>query len=404
MSTDERPRGANREVARRSTAPSSQKGRVLVADDELALVRVYKHALTAAGYAVDAASDGAQAISLVSSNEYDTIVSDISMPGMDGLDLLRAVRQHDLDVPVVLVTGEPALATAMRALEYGAFRYLPKPFRLDALTSVVDGAVLVGRMAKLRRRALDLYGDPDKQVGDRAGLEASFARALTGLWVAYQPIVNWDTRSLYGYEALVRTTEPTLPHPGALLDAAERLGKLRLLGRTIRDAAATAFANAPSDAMLFVNLHPHDLNDDAILHPDSPLTKIAGRVVLEITERAAVADGQDVRDRVAALRGLGYRIAIDDLGAGYAGLTAFAQLEPEVVKLDMSLVRDVHLQTTKRKLIRSMTELCHDMGRVVIAEGIECLAERDAIADLGCQMMQGYLFAKPGQPFPAVAW
>jgi EAL domain-containing protein (putative c-di-GMP-specific phosphodiesterase class I)/ActR/RegA family two-component response regulator len=406
MPTDERLRGANsnRETSRRGTTSSSPKGRVLVADDEVALLRVYKHALVAAGYAVDMASDGAQAISLVSLGEYDTIVSDISMPGMDGLDLLRAIRQHDLDVPVVLVTGEPALATAMRALEYGAFRYLPKPFRLDALTGVVDGAVLVGRMAKLRRRALELYGDPDKQVGDRAGLEASFERALAGLWVAFQPIVSWGTRSLYGYEALVRTTESTLPHPGAILDAAERLGKLRLLGRTIRDAAARAFASAPSDAILFVNLHPHDLNDDAILHPDAPLTKLAGRVVLEITERAAVADGQDVRDRVAALRHLGYRIAIDDLGAGYAGLTAFAQLEPEVVKLDMSLVRDVHLQTTKRKLIRSMTELCHDMGRVVIAEGIESLAERDAIADLGCEMMQGYLFAKPGLPFPPVSW
>jgi EAL domain-containing protein (putative c-di-GMP-specific phosphodiesterase class I)/ActR/RegA family two-component response regulator len=404
MPMDERPQGANRDGSRRSSIPPSPKGRVLIADDEVALLRVYKHALASAGYAVDMANDGAQAIRLVTLGEYDTIVSDISMPGMDGLELLRAIRHHDLDVPVVLVTGDPALATAMRALEYGAFRYLPKPFQLDALTGVVDGAVLVGRMAKLRRRALELYGDPDKQVGDRAGLEVSFARALAGLWVAFQPIVSWGTRSLYGYEALVRTSEPTLPHPGAIIDAAERLGKLRVLGRTIRDAAAKAFAGAPDDALLFVNLHPHDLNDDAILHPDSPLAKLAGRVVLEVTERAAVADGQDVRDRVAALRSLGYRIAIDDLGAGYAGLTAFAQLEPEVVKLDMSLVRDVHLQPTKRKLIRSMTELCHDMGRVVVAEGIESPLERDALAGLGCELMQGYLFARPGLPFPAVVW
>ncbi|MGO9713662.1 MAG: EAL domain-containing protein [Polyangiaceae bacterium] len=384
--------------------PPSPKGRVLVADDEVALLRVYKRALVAAGYAVDLANDGQQAIELVKLSEYDTIVSDIGMPAMDGLELLKAVRAHDLDVPVVLVTGDPALATAMRALEYGAFRYLPKPFDLEMLTSVVDGAVLVGRMAKLRRRALELYGDPDKQVGDRAGLEASFARALAGLWVAFQPIVTWETRSLYGYEALVRTTEPTLPHPGAIIDAAERLGKLKVLGHAIRAAAAKGFEHAPANAVLFVNLHPHDLNDDAILHPDAPLTKLADRVVLEITERAAITDGQDVRDRVAALRAIGYRIAIDDLGAGYAGLTAFAQLEPEVVKLDMSLVRDVHQQATKRKLIRSMTELCHDMGRIVVAEGIEHSEERDTLAKLGCELMQGYLFAKPGEAFPAVKW
>ena len=270
--------------------------------------------------------------------------------------------------------------------------------------SVVDGAVLIGRMAKLRRRALELYGDPDKQVGDRAGLEASFSRALDGLWIAFQPIVSWETRTLYGYEALLRTTEPTLPHPGAIIDAAERLGKLRELGRAIRAAAARGFETAPDDALLFVNLHPHDLNDDALLHPDAPLSSMASRVVLEVTERAAIADGQDVRDRVAALRAMGFRIAIDDLGAGYAGLTAFAQLEPEVVKLDMSLVRDVHLQSTKRKLIRSMTDLCRDMGRVVVAEGIESTEERDALAKLGCEMMQGYLFAKPEKAFPAVRW
>jgi EAL domain-containing protein (putative c-di-GMP-specific phosphodiesterase class I) len=365
---------------------------------------MYKRTLVAAGYAVDLANDGMQAIDLVKLSEYDTIVSDISMPGMDGLELLRAVRAHDLDVPVVLVTGDPALATAMRALEYGAFRYLPKPFDLEMFASVVDGAVLVGRMAKLRRRALELYGDPDKQVGDRAGLEASFSRALDGLWMAFQPIVSWQTRSLYGYEALLRTKEPTLPHPGAIIDAAERLGKLRVLGRAIREAAAKGFEHAPDDALLFVNLHPLDLNDDALLHPDAPLTKLAHRVVLEITERAAIADGQDVRDRVAALRQIGFRIAIDDLGAGYAGLTAFAQLEPEVVKLDMSLVRDVHLQSTKRKLIQSMTDLCIDMGRVVVAEGIESPEERDALAKLGCGMMQGYLFAKPGEAFPEVRW
>jgi EAL domain-containing protein (putative c-di-GMP-specific phosphodiesterase class I)/CheY-like chemotaxis protein len=384
--------------------PPNPKGRVLVADDEVALLRVFKRALVDAGYAVDLANDGHQAIELVRLSEYDTIVSDISMPGMDGLELLRAVRQHDLDVPVVLVTGDPALATALRALEYGAYRYLPKPFELDALTTVVDGAVLVGRMAKLRRRALDLYGDPDKQVGDRAGLEASFARALDGLWLAFQPIVRWESRELYGYEALLRTTEPTLPHPGAIIDAAERLGKQRHLGRIIRNAAALAFASVPEGALLFVNLHPHDLNDEALVHPEAPLTQIASRVVLEITERAAIDDVTDARARVAQLREIGFRIAIDDLGAGYAGLTAFAQLEPEVVKLDMSLVRDVHQQPTKRRLIQSMTELCLDMGRLVVAEGIESAEERDVLAELGCELMQGYLFAKPGKPFPPVRW
>jgi EAL domain-containing protein (putative c-di-GMP-specific phosphodiesterase class I) len=101
---------------------------------------------------------------------------------------------------------------------------------------------------------------------------------------------------------------------------------------------------------------------------------------------------------------MGFRIAIDDLGAGYAGLTSFALLEPEIVKLDMTLVRDVHLNSTKQKLVRSMTQLAHDMGMMVVGEGVETAAERDALVNLGCDLLQGYLFAKPNMAFPAVTW
>src|SRR5207253_1817707 len=156
-------------------------------------LRIFKRTLVSAGFAVDAASDGAQAVDLLKMGDYDAVVSDITMPGMDGLELLRAVRERDLDMPVILMTGDPALATAMRALEYGAYRYLPKPFAIDDLVDVVEKAVLVGKMARLRRRALELYGDPAKQIGDLAGLEAAFSRAMDGLWVAFQPIVRCAT-------------------------------------------------------------------------------------------------------------------------------------------------------------------------------------------------------------------
>jgi EAL domain-containing protein (putative c-di-GMP-specific phosphodiesterase class I) len=141
-----------------------------------------------------------------------------------------------------------------------------------------------------------------------------------------------------------------------------------------------------------------------LMSRDAPLSKIAKNVVLEITERASLDSVKDVRARVAALREMGFRIAIDDLGAGYAGLTSFALLEPEIVKLDMTLVRDVHLNSTKQKLVRSMTQLAHDMGMMVVGEGVETAAERDALVSLGCDLLQGYLFAKPNMAFPSVTW
>ena len=140
--------------------------------------------------------------------------------------------------------------------------------------------------------------------------------------------------------------------------------------------------------------------DDDLYSPDAALSQVASRVVLEITERAALDHVSDVRTRIASLRALGFRIAIDDLGAGYAGLSSFAQLEPEVVKIDMSLVRDIHLHATKRKLVRSLTSLCADLGLTLVTEGIECAAERDTLVDMGCELLQGYLFARPSHPLP----
>lgn len=138
--------------------------------------------------------------------------------------------------------------------------------------------------------------------------------------------------------------------------------------------------------------------------PDAPLSAIASRVVLEITERASLDEVKDARARIADLREIGFMIAIDDLGAGYAGLTSFATLQPEIVKLDMSLIRGVDRDSTRQKLVRSMTALCKDLGMTVVAEGVETTAERDTLTELGCDLLQGYLFARPGRPFPDVAW
>jgi EAL domain-containing protein (putative c-di-GMP-specific phosphodiesterase class I) len=379
-------------------------GRILIADDEPMLLRGFDRVLSRAGYEVITANDGQQAAELLTQMEFDAIVSDISMPGMNGIQLLRRARERDLDVPVLLVTGAPAIETAVEALEYGAFQYLTKPVDSKQFEQVVEKAVQLHRMALMKREALALLGTNQSLAGDRAGLEASFERALDTLWMAYQPIVRARDYALFGHEALLRSKEPTLPHPGAILDAAERLDRLPELGRTIRAAAATPVAEYANAGLLFVNLHTRDLLDPTLTSPDSPLSKIAGRVVLEITERASLNEIKDIPSRVAQLRAMGFQIAIDDLGAGYAGLTSFALLEPEIVKLDMTLVRNVHKQSTKQKLIRSMAALCKDMGMMVVGEGVENVEERDALVDLGCDLLQGYLFAKPAPAFPTFSW
>ena len=375
------------------------RGEILLVDDEHSIARAYARTLGAAGFTVETAHDGKAAAAATRARKFDVIVSDITMPGMNGLELLRLVREHDLDVPFVLMTGGPAIDSAVRAMEYGALRYLIKPVAPAELEEVVTRAVRLHQMARIKREALDMYSLEGKALGDRAGLEARFARAMETLWIAYQPIVSWARRSTFAYEALVRNEEPTLRSPPDLFEAAERLGRLQELGRTVRDRVAKTLDEQPTSELIFVNLHAMELADDSLIAPDAPLSRHAGRVVLEVTERAPLEQIRDVTARVAQLRALGYRIAVDDLGAGYAGLTSFAHLEPEVVKVDMSLIRGIDLSPMKQKLLGSIVGLCRDLGIEIIAEGVETEAERDALVKVGGDLCQGYLFARPDRPW-----
>ena len=236
----------------------------------------------------------------------------------------------------------------------------------------------------------------------------SFERAIQSLWMAYQPILLATDGTVYGYEALLRSSEPTLPDAGTLIDAAERLGQLDCLGRTARERAAGPFVDQlvdqPGGEALFVNLHVSDLLDGTLYRPDAALSKIADRVVLEISARSGLNHVKNIQKRVAELREIGFRIAVDDIGAGYAAVTSFALLEPEVLKLDPSLVRGVDQNGTKQKIVRSVTRLAGDMAIIVVAEGVETSGERDALIDLGCDLLQGFLFARPGPPFPEARW
>jgi EAL domain-containing protein (putative c-di-GMP-specific phosphodiesterase class I)/ActR/RegA family two-component response regulator len=378
-------------------------GRVLIVEDDEPLRRAFARVLQRQGYEIVAAADGQEATRWgAHASGLDVIVSDIHMPKMNGMELLRMVRESDPDLPVILITANPQLGSAIDAVEHGATKYLTKPVDLDLLCACVGRAIALRRMTRLKREALGLLGLEALQIADRATLETSFKSALATAWMAYQPIVRARDGQLQGYEALLRSLEPSLPHPGAVIDAAERLGRLDDLGRRVRTLAPEPMS-ALSDALLFVNLHPADLLDEQLFAADSPLARMAPRVVLELTERAALDEVANVRDRLARLRKLGFRLALDDLGAGYAGLTSFATMEPEIIKFDMTLVRGIDANPVKRTVVEKMTALAHELKVGVVAEGVETVAERDVLVAIGCDLLQGYLFGKPGRAFPELS-
>jgi EAL domain-containing protein (putative c-di-GMP-specific phosphodiesterase class I) len=380
----------------RNGSPPAHRPRVLVVDDDAAVLRMFGRILADAGYEPTLTPGGAEALQALEAATFDAVVSDLCMPGLSGVEFLEQVRARALDVPVIFVTAAASVETAIKAVEHGALRYLSKPVSQEQLREAVALAVRRQEAAQTARAALDRMGVPAAPDD----LVKGFDRVIDSLWLAYQPIVSWSRAEVVAYEALMRSPEPTLSNPLAVLAAAERLGKLPQLGREIRRTAALGAQGLPDGQGVFVNLHPLDLFDDDLFVEDAPLSRIAKHVVLEITERAALDRIHELQQRVTRLRALGYRIAIDDLGAGYAGLTSFAQLEPEVVKVDMSLVRGIDASPVKQKLVRSIIALCTELGIQLVAEGIETPAERDALIALGGDLCQGYLFAKPGRGFP----
>jgi len=373
---------------------------VLVVDDDGAIRNAVRRVLVKAEFVVTTVGSASEALELLKNQRFDAIVTDIMMPGMDGLEFLRRLRQRDRELPVIILTGHPTFESAVIAVKEGGFRYVMKPFEAEELSSTVREAAAMFRLTTLKRRALNDRNSGIWQISEIAKLKTQFDSALAGISMVFQPIIDWPNRRLFGYEALVRTTAHAMGSPELLFDAAERLVRVDELGRHIRRAVAEVFHAAPPDAALFVNLHSADLNDEELFSASSPLSEYAHRVVLEITERASLEQVKDVQGGLKKLRRLGYRIAVDDLGAGYSGLSSFSVLEPDIVKLDISLIKEIDMSSRKASIVRSMLTVCaRELGTKVVCEGIETEAERDTLEGLGATLFQGYLFARPHRGF-----
>lgn len=378
------------------TPKVAPKRKILIADDAKLGRRILARCL--GEHEVHTAQDGLQAAALLQEGGFDLVISDINMPGMGGIELLRLVRQHYDDLPVILVTASHTAQHASEAVRHRATGYLTKPLSAESIAAEVNRALQLSELARLRKQAQALLSQAHV-IEASAEQQQRMDRSLDQLFMVYQPIVSWSRREVYAHEALMRTDESTVPHPGVLLELAEEVDALPALGRRVRDSISGSLAEVPKGSLLFINLHARDLLDDMLFDPSSPLAQASDRVVFEITERADLDSVPGAAGRIASLREMGFRIAIDDIGAGYAGLTSFVTMSPDLVKLDMALVRGIDQDVLRRRLVRSLIDLCRDLGIEVVAEGIETQAERDTLADLGCDLMQGFLFARPDRLF-----
>lgn len=371
---------------------------VLFVDDEPNVTANFQIMFRKTPFKVLTANSGREALEVLERSVVDVIVSDEQMPDMPGSVLLTKVRQSHPEIVRVILTGEASLDAAIEAINgAGIFRFLRKPCSVDELTACLKEAA--GAREGQRRVA-----KVENDANTLRTLQANFELAVAAMFIVVQPVVSLADKSVFAYEVLVRTKEPSVPHAGAFFEAAEQLRRVRELDRRIRFKVAEIMPELPKGAVMLINVHPESLNDPTLSASDSPLAPFAARIIFEITERSSLHSMEGAKEQVARLRAAGYRIAVDDLGAGYAGLTSIALLQPEIVKLDMELVRDIEASPTRATLIAGMVALCKQLGIAVIAEGVETAAEMAKLRELECELLQGYYFAKPALPFPAVNW
>src|SRR5690242_5914232 len=210
-----------------------------------------------------------------------------------------------------------------------------------------------------------------------------------GVYVDYHPIVVTETQEIYGYEALARGVMRSLRSPEVMFDVAAEADLVWELSRLCRSRAIEGMDTQLRDKqLLFLNVDPHDFSDPAfdeneVQHPE--------RVVIEITERTAIKDYPKFRERLARFRERGFRFAIDDAGSGYAGLGSIANLEPDFIKLDISLINSIDTNFIKQNLVETMVNFAREQGAMVIAEGVERVEELSTVTRLGVPLVQGFL-------------
>jgi len=211
-----------------------------------------------------------------------------------------------------------------------------------------------------------------------------------------QPIVRLDDGRTLGVEALTRFASATPRPPNLWFAAAARHGLGVELEAAAISRAFRAMAAVPATWHLAVNASPALVEANVL---DSLLVDgVAERLVIEVTEHAAVEDYRRLRSALRPLRDRGIRVAVDDAGAGFSSLRHVVELHPEVIKIDGSLVRGVDVEPLHRAMIESLTSFAHRSGATLVAEAVETPQELAVLQELGVHAAQGYLFAAPGAP------
>ena len=353
----------------------------------------------------------------------ETVFREVSAPGLEGMikpgdrrSLDDVYCRHILDgrLPELMPdTGAEPLAAAMPitgAVPIGSHMSLPirlpdgEVYGMFCCLGAKANPSLNERDLATMRMFADLAAE---RVGERVATSREvrakrerIRAALTpeGFGIALQPIVQLSDGVPGGHECLSRfRAEPYRP-PNEWFDDAEACGmgpelEIAAIERALDHALDQA---GEGGTYLSVNVSPTAIVDPLFAtRVGEALARGGAGIMLEVTEHARVEDYDELHRVLEPLRERGMRLAVDDAGAGYASFNHILELRPDVIKLDMGLVRDLHVNPSRRSLVAGMALFAREMGMSVVAEGVEVEGERDALVGLGIDYGQGWLFGRP---------
>ena len=382
--------------------------RVLVAEDDAQVRAALVELLEGESdlELVGSVGDARSAIDRATALQPDVVLLDVNMPGGGGQAAAKGIRRGAPGTKLIVLSGQDDRATVLQMLQVGVVGYLVKgspvseileairraPDGGSSLSPQVTGGVIRELAAQLntRRRVSERREQQERRI--RRALEGAGA-----IGMVFQPIVELATQRIVGAEALARFTGPPSRGPNAWFEEGRAVGLEEELELCAVRLAVTELDKLPRHVYLAVNVSPATLAGDGFLELVAGLD--GERLVAEVTEHALIQDYDRLAGAVGKLRAHGVRLAIDDAGSGFASLRHILRLRPDLIKLDLTLIRDIHSDQSKQALAAGLISFAHESRTTIVAEGIERAAEARMLITLGAEQAQGYYFGRPG-PLP----
>ncbi len=381
--------------------------RILIADDDQRIRRVVSDVVATLGGMVVVAAVGTaeEAIAAAERDHPDVAILDVRMPG-GGAHAARTILERAPATRIVALSAHDDREAVVSMLRAGALGYVVKGSPIEEIGEAILRAAR-GHASLSGEVAMSVAGELREQFETRERSatqerekvqEVRRALAPGAIEPVYQVIVDLESGKPVGYEALSRFAVEPQRGPDAWFLAAQDVGLLEELEFTAIRAAIRGAAHLPRHAYLSLNLSPTSILSERLA---SALLAMPGeRLVLEVTEHAAVPDYEEIREALAPIRRRGTRLAVDDAGAGFASLRHILQLEPDIIKIDISITRDIDTSRPRRAMGAALVSFSRELGMSLVAEGIETQAELDRLRGLGVAHGQGYFLGRPSSdPF-----